>query len=393
MQLEDTAAEADFREKVRTWVTSTLPGLGPEPDPEDWPGRREYDTRWQRLQHDAGFAGIDWPARYGGRGGTAVEQLIYLEECARAGAPYGAANFVGLKHAGPTVFTHGTPEQCERFLPPILRGDQVWCQGFSEPGAGSDLAAVRTRAVREGDEYVVDGQKIWTSHAPVADLCEMLVRTGPTDPPHRGLTFLVVPMDAPGLETRPLRTITGSADFAEVFLEGVRVPVANRIGAENAGWSVAMATLAFERGATFVGELFNAMGVAGELAEVLGRARPGVSSFEVAAARHELGWLSAELDGLWALLRHTVSGAGAGEPPGTGASLFKLRFTELQTELTDLVGRTLGRAALATDGLGDPRTAHHVEERLRATSLTVAGGTSQIQRNIIAERILGLPKG
>ena len=237
--------------------------MGDPPPHDDWPARRAYDLRWQRLLFDAGYAGVDWPAEGGGRGASPVEQLIFKEECERAGAPYVGVNFVGLLHAGPTVIAEGTPEQKARYLPPILRGEEVWCQGFSEPDAGSDLASLRTRAVRDGDDYVVTGSKIWTSHAEVADYCELLVRTG--DEGNRGITWLIMPMDSPGIEIRPLRTIEGTTEFAELFLNEVRIPVANRVGDENDGWRVTMVTLSFERGTAFVGELLECMRLLGEL--------------------------------------------------------------------------------------------------------------------------------
>lgn len=394
MELKDTPEQAAFRTEIRAWLNRSLPLLPPPPPIDDWRARRDYDTAWQRLQFDAGYAGIDWPPAYGGRGSSPLEQLIFLEESALAEAPYGAANFVGTKHAGPTLFTEGTPAQRERYLKPILRGDEVWCQGFSEPNAGSDLAGLQTRGVRDGDQYVLNGQKTWSSHSEVADHCEMLVRTSEAGRRHEGITFLIVPMDTPGIEVRPLRTIMGSADFAEIFLDDVRVPVKNRVGDENDGWRVAMVTLSFERGTTFVGELMSARVLLGELA-TLAKQDPhsGQAAWEGHSLRHEIAWLAAELDGLWALIRRTVSDSQAGDAPGLGASLFKLRFTELQQQLTDLVSRTAGRAALTMTDSDGIRSGHYAEERLRALSLTIAGGTSQIQRNIIAERMLGLPKG
>ena len=209
MDLTYTTDERAFRTELRRWLAGVLPTLPSKPPVEDWPGRRAYDTHWQRLLFEAGYAGIDWPTEGGGRGASPVEQLIFKEECERAGAPYVGVNFVGLLHAGPTIIAEGTPEQRARFLPPILRGEEVWCQGFSEPGAGSDLAALRTRAVRDGDHYVVSGSKIWTSHSPVADYGELLVRTGPDDSRHRGITWLILPMDSPGIELRPLLTMGG----------------------------------------------------------------------------------------------------------------------------------------------------------------------------------------
>ena len=214
VDLRYSEAEEKFRLELRDWLGHVLPKLPPPPSALDWPARRRYDTTWQRMLFDAGYAGIDWPVEGGGRGASPVEHLIYLEELERAHAPYVGVNFVGLLHAGPTIVVEGTPQQRARFLPPILRGDEVWCQGFSEPGAGSDLASLRTRAVRDGDEYVVTGQKIWTSHAEVADYCELLVRTGDEESRHRGITWLALPMDRPGIDFRPLKTIAG--------LDGVR---------------------------------------------------------------------------------------------------------------------------------------------------------------------------
>ena len=188
MDLRYTDAEQAFRGELRQWLAATLPGLPAKPSPADWPGRRAYDTHWQRLLFDAGYAGVDWPKEGGGRGSSPIEELIFKEELERAHAPYVGVNFVGLLHAGPTVIAEGTPEQRQRYLPPILKGEEVWCQGFSEPDAGSDLASMRTRAVRDGDDYVVTGSKIWTSHAEVADYCELLVRTGDEDSRHRGIS-------------------------------------------------------------------------------------------------------------------------------------------------------------------------------------------------------------
>ena len=221
--------------------------LPTRPSWDDWAGRRRFDTDWQRRLYDAGYAAINWPKAYGGRDASPSEQLVFLEETTRARAPYVGVNFVGSLHAGPTIMTEGSDEQKARYLPPILRGDEVWCQGFSEPGAGSDLAALRTSAVRDGDAYVVNGQKIWCSFAHIADYGELLVRTDPDAPKHRGISWLVLPMDTPGIDVRPIDTVLGSSEFCEVFLDDVRVPVANRVGAENDGWRITQVTFAFER--------------------------------------------------------------------------------------------------------------------------------------------------
>ncbi len=394
MDLRYTDAEQAFRGELRQWLAQTVPGLPDKPSSDDWPGRRAYDTHWQRLLFEAGYAGVDWPVAGGGRGSSPVEELIFKEELERAHAPYVGVNFVGLLHAGPTVIAEGTPAQRERFLPAILKGDEVWCQGFSEPGAGSDLASMRTRAVRDGDEYVVSGSKIWTSHAEVADYCELLVRTGAEDSRHRGITWLILPMDTPGVEIRPLVTIAGSTEFAELFLDEVRIPVANRVGDENDGWRVTMVTLSFERGTAFVGDLLEAIELLS--ASVVLAQRTGAWSDP--GVRRQAGHLRAELDALMALTKRNVTQAARTGIPGMGGTLFKLAYTEARTKLGEFTLSLLGRAGLAvddlegTDGLGALPTETMVQDWLRGISLTIAAGTSQIQRNIVGERILGLPK-
>ena len=377
MNLRDSETDAAFRAELREWLAEVLPTVGPEPeDDEDWVARREYDTAWQRTLFDAGYAGIAWSKDVGGRGATPSEQLIFLEETEKAGAPYVGVNFVGLLHAGPTLYAEATPEQKAAHLPRILRGDEVWCQGFSEPAAGSDLASLRTRADRDGDEYVINGAKIWTSHAQVADYCEMLVRTDPNADKHRGISWLIVPMDTPGIDVRPLRTIRGSSEFSEVFLDDVRVPVANRVGAENDGWRVAMVTFSFERGTAFVSELLQSMQLVRDLAEVAG----GDPRY-----RREIGHIVADFDALWALTKRNVSQAARTGVPGVGGSVFKLHYSETRHRLGELAMRVLERDGMSLDN-------KHVEGQLHAMSITIAAGTSQIQRNIVAERVLGLPR-
>ncbi|WAL96159.1 acyl-CoA dehydrogenase family protein [Streptomyces sp. Je 1-369] len=379
MDLTYTDEEEAFRAGLRDWLSLVLPKLPAKPSPQDWPGRRAYDTAWQRLLYDAGYGEVHWDA-------SPTQRLIFLEETEKAGAPYVGANFVGLLHAGPTIASEGTPEQRDRWLAPVLRGDEVWCQGFSEPDAGSDLASLRTRAWRDGDHYVVSGSKIWTSHAEVADWCELLVRTTPVSeavPKHRGITWLAMPMDAPGITVRPLRTLAGSTEFAEMFLDDVRVPVANRVGEENDGWRVTMVTLSYERGTAFVGEVVACRRVLGELArEARGNGRWGDP-----ALRRRLGRLSAEFAALWRLTQWNVSEAQrTGGVPGVGGSVFKLSYSHARQELYDAAAEVLGAGALDL--------AHEwTLDRLSSLSYTIAAGTSQIQENIVAERILGLPKG
>ncbi|MFD4023794.1 acyl-CoA dehydrogenase family protein [Streptomyces sp. NPDC058576] len=384
MDLVYTEAEEEFRRRLREWLAAVLPGLPAKPPPDDWPARRAYDSAWQRMLYEAGYAGLHWPVDAGGQGATPTQHLIYLEETEKAGAPYVGANFVGLLHAGPTIAAEGTAEQRARWLPPVLRGDAIWCQGFSEPDAGSDLAALRTRAVRDGDDYVISGSKIWTSHAEVADWCELLVRTDPDAPKHRGISWLALPMDAPGITVRPLRTLAGSAEFAEMFLDEVRVPVRNRVGAENDGWRVTMVTLSFERGTAFVGEVVACRRTLDGLADEARRN----GRWDDPVLRRRLGRLNAEFRALWRLTQWNVAESErTGGVPGIGGSVFKLRYSGARQELYEAAAEVLG----AADAFDLDR--EWVLDRLSSLSYTIAAGTSQIQRNIVAERILGLPKG
>ncbi|MEW2136911.1 acyl-CoA dehydrogenase [Streptomyces sp. NPDC005409] len=383
MELTYTEEEEDFRARLRAWLAKELPALPAKPSPDDWPARRAYDLGWQRRLYEAGYAGLHWPVDAGGQGATPTQHLIFLEETERAGAPYVGANFVGLLHAGPTIAAEGTAQQRARWLPPVLRGEEVWCQGFSEPDAGSDLASLRTRAVRDGDDYVVTGSKIWTSHAEVADWCELLVRTDPGAPKHRGISWLAMPMDAPGVTVRSLRTLAGSTEFAEVFLDEVRVPVANRVGAQDDGWRVTMVTLSFERGTAFVGEVVACRRTLGELA----RAAKANGRWDDPVLRRRLGRLYGEFGALWRLTQWNVSEAqAAGGVPGIGGSVFKLAYSHARQELYEAAAQVLGAASLSLEE-------EWTLDRLSSLSYTIAAGTSQIQHDIVAERILGLPKG
>jgi alkylation response protein AidB-like acyl-CoA dehydrogenase len=388
MDLRYSEAEEKFRAELRAWLEKAVPEHGSPPSSHDWAARRVYDTSWQRKLFDAGYAGIHWPKQYGGRDATLSEQLVYYEEVARAGAPYIGVNFVGMLHGGPTLIAEGTPEQKARHVPRILRGEEVWCQGFSEPGAGSDLAALETRAVRDGDTYRVTGHKIWTSFAQVADYCELLVRTDPDASKHGGITWLILPMDAPGIEIRPLPTLVGEGEFSEVFLDGVPVPVENRVGAENDGWRVTNVTLRFERGTAFASEMYNLKEFLADLVALAG----STGRWDDPALRREVGHMRAELDALWAMVKLSVSEAEETGVPGVGGSAIKLYYSELYQRVCELGLRLLGRAALSREDVGGRPSGEILRRALQSLSLTIAAGTSQIQRNIIGERILGLPK-
>ncbi len=393
MDLTYSDADEQFRREVRAWMEREVPIHGSPPPPGDWPARRAYDTEWQRKLHDGGYAGLHWPKEFGGQGLGVTQQLVYLEEYARAGAPYISVNFVGVMHAGPTLIAEGTDEQRAFHLHRILRGDSVWCQGFSEPQAGSDLASLRTRAVNVGDEYIVNGQKIWSTRAHVADYCELLVRTDPEAPKHRGITWLILDMNQPGVEVRPMRTIDGESHFCEVFLTDARVPVTDRVGAENDGWRVTNVTLRFERGTAFAQHVITMRGQIRNLVRAA-QALPGPrgTAWDDPTLQGQVGRLEASVDALWRMTQRGISEAEAtGLPPASGSAV-KLRYSELTQEIADLTLRVLGRLAVGGARVGDVDSAQAARDYLWSLQYTIAAGTSQIQRNLIAERLLGMPR-
>ncbi|MDJ0790118.1 MAG: acyl-CoA dehydrogenase family protein [Myxococcota bacterium] len=396
MDLRYSDADETFRKDLRAWLAEAVPAHGAPPPRNDWDARREWDSGWQRKLFDAGYAGVQWPKEYGGRGASLTEELVYYEETARAQAPYIGMNFVGIRHGGPTLIAEGTELQKQAHLPRILRGEEIWCQGFSEPQAGSDLAALKTAAVRDGDHYVLNGQKIWTSFAQKADYCEMLVRTDP-DAKHRGISWLIMPMDLPGIEIRPLPTLLGETDFSEMFVEDVRVPVENLVGAENDGWRVTNVTLRFERGTAWAADIIELQRMLRDMATLAKHVtHDGASAWDDKALRREIGHLSAEVESLWAMVKLQISELAKTGVPGLGGSAIKLGFTELNQRIYELATQLLGRAGMSRSdvgelpgGLGSGRI---VEKYLNTLSLTIAAGSSQIQRNIISERILGMPR-
>lgn len=393
MDLRYSKSDEEFRAELRAWLEIEVPKHGTPPDQDDWEGRVAYDTGWQRKLYEAGFAGINWPKEFGGRDASASEQLVYYEEYSRANAPYVGVNFVGLLHGGPTLMVEGSDEQRAAHIPKIIRGEEVWCQGFSEPTAGSDLAALKTRADKDGDDYVLNGHKIWTSFAQVADYCEMLVRTDPEAKKHGGISWVIVPMDLPGIEIRPLPTLQGESDFSEVFLENVRVPIKNRVGKENDGWRVTNVTLRFERGTAFVSEMYRMQEELAQLKEAAKTiTRWDTNAWEDRALRREIGHYQAELDSLWAMVKLSVAQSSDTGVPGIGASAVKLYYTELGQHVAELAMRVIGRAALTWSPIDDGTNEEFLGGALSSLSLTIAAGSSQIQRNIISERILGLPK-
>ncbi|MBO2448943.1 acyl-CoA dehydrogenase family protein [Actinomadura barringtoniae] len=421
MNWEDTPEEAAFREEVRTFVRDRFPsGYRPDPDaeqslePEDvrgynWPvdrvsddpQRREGARRWASVLAERGWIAPHWPVEYGGAGLTAMQEFILQEEMMRARVP--TVNGIGAFLIGPTILAHGSDEQRAEHLPRIARGEVTWAQGFSEPGAGSDLASLRTRAVRDGDEYVVDGQKVWTSLGQYADWLFVLVRTDPDARKHRGITFLLIDAASSGVTIRPIEDIRGAAPFCEIFFDGVRVPVANRVGEENQGWYVAMAALGFERagiGATIkyeqaLAELIGCLSDDPQQASSsLGREGSPLPRGDVSlgredvSLRREIARRYTEIRVLYNLARYTASR----EEPGYEASVNQLFGAELHQRLARTGAKTFGEAARLWQRDGSPMNADFTHMRMDSVAATFLGGTTEIQRNVIATRGLGLPR-
>ena len=379
MELELAPADGAFREELRAWLGENAP---PPMPAEVGPALRERDLAWQRALHHAGYAGIAWPREYGGRGLSLAQQMIWYEETARAGISHVNSLFVGLSHAGPTLIACGTDAQKARWLPPILRGEAVWCQGFSEPEAGSDLASLQTRAVRDGDSLVLNGVKIWTSYAQVADHQEMLVRTDPDGPKHRGITWLVCDMDQPGIEIRPIRTLVRESHFCEVHYHDVRVPLENVVGEIDDGWRVARATLAYEHGMANLGQQVR---LAETVERIVTAAREREVDDEVWA---RVADARAEVAALRAMTYTMISRIAREDLPGPEGSLVKLYYGDVSQRV-----HALGVDVLGVDGLRFSPDDHSLPYGyLASLAATIGGGTAEIQRNIVAERLLGLPR-
>jgi alkylation response protein AidB-like acyl-CoA dehydrogenase len=382
MDLRDTAEEAAFRAALREWLAERLPPVRPDTPPSAarW-GDRDFIRRWTAELYAAGYAGLTWPSEYGGQGRPVSHQAILLEETARFEASE-HIGVIGLGMVGPTVIAWGSPEQKARYLPGILSGDIVFCQGFSEPDAGSDLAAVRTRGRVEPDGYVVTGRKVWSSYAHLADHCLLLVRTDPAATRHQGLTCLLLDMAAPGVTVRPIRQITGDADFNEIVLDDVRVPGDALLGPEGGGWRVAMTTLAHERG-TFGFTLTARLEV--HFRRLVATARATGTEGDP-LVRDELAALYVDLAGLrWTNYRALAAIARTGAP-GPETSIVKLCWSQTYQRLTALALRMLDGADL--DGWGGYWRYHH----LRSRGSTIEGGTSEILRDVVADRVLRLPR-
>jgi alkylation response protein AidB-like acyl-CoA dehydrogenase len=378
VDLRDTPDEAQFRADLRAWLAENLP-----PDKRGGRGGAQrfedpFIREWSRMLYAAGYVGLTWPKEYGGVGAPYSFQAILYEELAAAQAPP-PVGVIGLNMAGPTIIAHGTEEQKARYLQPLLAADEIWCQGFSEPDAGSDLAAARTRADRRGDVYVVNGQKVWSSFAHIADFCILVTQSDPDAPRYKNLTYLIVDMHAPGVEVRPLRQITGEAEFNEIFFADVEVPVENRLGDEGDGWQVAMTTLLHERAT--LGFALTAT-LDGLLGRLLAEARERETELRVREAV-AAEWI--ELQGLRYTNYRALGTYERTGVPGPEGSGVKLRWSEANQRLTKLARELHGPEGILDDGWWN-------HQQLRSRGNTIEAGTSEVLRNIISERVLGLPR-
>ena len=408
MNWEDTPEETAFREQVRAFIRDCFPaGYSPDTEgeqsmePEDvwgynWQADRASDDAarrqgardWAAALAERGWIAPQWPREYGGAGLSPQQEFILAEEMMRARVP--TVNGIGAFLLGPTLLEHATDQQKAEHLPPIARGEITWAQGFSEPDAGSDLAALRTRAVRDGEDYVLDGQKVWTSLGQYADWLFVLARTDPDAPKHRGITFLLVDASAPGITVRPITDIRGAAPFSEIFFDGVRVPAANRIGEENRGWYVAMTALSFERAG--IGATIKLEQALLQLADYIRSEEGGACLREdLGPLRHEIAQRYAEIRVARNLARYTVS-KQAGGIPGYEASVSQLFGAELHQRLARTGAKAFGEYSQLWQRGGAPLAAAFTHMGFDAVAATFLGGTTEIQRNVIATRGLGLPR-
>ncbi len=395
MDLNLTSRETAFRDELQAWLRANLPA--------NW--KREYDAlqtteehfaylrAWQKKVNQGNWAGVSWPKEYGGRGATLMEYVIFLQEMAAAQAPP-LANTLGLSLIGPTIITHGTEAQKRRYLPKILSADEIWCQGFSEPNAGSDVAALGTEAHLDGGHFIVNGQKIWTSYGWIGDYCALLVRTDPTAEKHKGLSYLLVDMHAPGVTVRPLRQMTGESEFNEVFFENVRVPREDCLGAVNDGWRVAISTLMHERavlGASLTITYRRQFERLVELARTL--QRNGKPAAQDPVMRQKLAQCYLEIEIMSLNQMRAISRVAQSGQPGPEGSIQKIFWSELNQRFQQVAAELLGPHAQLTHGgeyaIDDGQWAHGF---LRTRGNTIEAGTSEIQRNIIGHFVLGLPR-
>jgi alkylation response protein AidB-like acyl-CoA dehydrogenase len=377
MDLTFNDAELAFRDELRAWFSDNDPGREPQGDENaHYAWRRDF----QRRLADDGWAAVHWPVEYGGRGATLTQSAIFFEELGRSGAPM-MANVLGLLLAGPTIMTYGTTEQKRRYLNPILTAEEIWCQGFSEPDAGSDLASLKTRAVKDGDEWVITGQKVWTSGAQYSKWCMLVARTDSEVAKHKGLTYFLVDMEQPGVQVVPLRQITGESEFNELFIDGARVPDANVLGGVGNGWRVALTTLMNER----AGLAFFLQVRMRQLLDRLIEEAAALDLLDDPVIADRLGELHLKAEVLRLTAYRGLTAIEKYGQPGPEGSLTKWMWSDTNQQLTQFAADLLGPAALTAGG----RWAY---ELLRARGNSIEGGTTEVLKNIVAERVLGLPK-
>jgi alkylation response protein AidB-like acyl-CoA dehydrogenase len=385
MEFRDSPEERSFRAEVRDWLRSNRP-KNRRPGDDDIAGQIAFDRSWQRQQYDGGWAGISWPKEHGGRGLTPVEQLIWSEEYASADCPLVHDSvWMALNHAGHTLIHCGSEEQKAFHLPRILRGEATWCQGFSEPNAGSDMLALRTKGEVDGEYLVVNGQKTWTTFAHLADYCELIVRTGEPGGRHKGLTWVIGDMHAEGVTVRPMAALDGHLHNCEMFFDDVRLPLSNVVGEVGQGWSVILKTLEFERG----GAAFSSFcQLAVHLEQLIAEARAGTAIGDPLIA-NRLAFARARVQSLRALMYVMVEAAERDIDLGAEGSILHLPYSELEQEIYRLAVDIRGPSGLIRQG--GPAIGWH-DLYFKSLSATIAGGTSEIQRNTIGERLLGLPR-
>jgi alkylation response protein AidB-like acyl-CoA dehydrogenase len=390
MDLHFSESDQEFRAKARQWLSKSVPRT---PRPPHGAKTAQFDRDWQKKLHDHGWAGVAWPKQYGGLGLSGLQQVIWYEELARAQAPHHInMTYVALMHAGPTLIARGTEAQKAFHLPKILSGENLWCQGFSEANAGSDLASLRTKGVADGDDIVVTGAKMWTTDAKYADYQELLIRTDPDSERHKGLTWLICDMKSPGIDIKPIRTMMLDEHVNMVFYDDVRIPRSNVVGEINQGWKTAMSTLSFERGLGFIGdqlELYERVCRAIELAKKV-RLEDGRRAIEDDAIAQRLASIKADTLAIRAMTLADIAESDRTGEPGPKGSMMKLLVTTTHKALSEVVRDIMGWEFLEFDGdrLSHPWTYDY----LWSWVFTISGGTSEIQREITADRILGLPK-
>jgi alkylation response protein AidB-like acyl-CoA dehydrogenase len=391
MDLTLSPSEEGFRDEVATWLRANNPGPEPEGSLDEV---MAFRGDWQRKLHAAGWAGISWPKEFGGRGATMIEQAIFTGEAAAQEAP-SPANVLGLAMGGPVVIAHGTEAQKSRYLEPILTGDEIWCQGFSEPESGSDLASLKTRAVKDGDEWVVTGQKVWTTFAQYAKWCMLVARTDPDAPKHKGLTYFLMDMKQDGVEAKPLVQITGEGEFNEVFINEARIPDANVVGQVGEGWNVAITTLMNERaGLAFgaIAAIHNSLAKLATLATEV-REEGGTSASEDAYFRQRIAQLFIEAETMRLNAYRGLTKTMESGIPGPEGSLGKWQWADINQDLTELALEIEGAwAVLGRGSEGAVANGAWQYNFLRSRANSIEGGTTDILKNIIAERVLGLPR-